>query len=61
MSRKPSRRPLVLASSSPYRRALLLRLGLPFTSASPDIDESPRQGEGTRALVRRLSIAKARA
>lgn len=61
MSRKQSRRPLVLASSSPYRRALLQRLGLPFTCASPDIDESPRPGEGTRALVRRLSIAKARA
>ena len=61
MSKKPSRRRIVLASSSPYRRALLERLGLPFSCRAPEIDESPRPGEGTRALVRRLSIAKARA
>lgn len=54
-------RPLILASSSPYRRALLQRLGLPFSCCTPDIDETPHAGEGTPALVRRLSIAKARA
>ncbi|MDI7138726.1 Maf family protein, partial [Pseudomonas aeruginosa] len=36
---------LILASSSPYRRELLTRLRLPFASASPAIDASPRAGE----------------
>ncbi|MBO3277111.1 Maf family protein [Pseudomonas schmalbachii] len=53
--------PLILASSSPYRRELLQRLRLPFTCASPDIDESPLPGESTEQLVRRLAEAKARA
>ncbi len=52
---------LVLASSSPYRRDLLGRLGLNFLSASPDIDETPLPGEDARALVARLAHAKARA
>ncbi|ONF45242.1 septum formation inhibitor Maf [Marinobacter lutaoensis] len=50
---------LLLASSSPYRRALLERLGLPFTTASPDIDESPRPGESGNQLATRLAEAKA--
>ncbi|AMD00266.1 MULTISPECIES: Maf family protein [Halomonas] len=50
---------LVLASSSPWRRQLLERLGLPFDWASPDIDETPRPGEPPEALVHRLSLAKA--
>ena len=37
--------PLILASSSPYRRALLRRLNLPFSVESPDIDERPRPAE----------------
>lgn len=53
--------PLLLASSSPARRELLQRLGLPFSCSSPDIDETPRPGETAFALVRRLSEAKARA
>lgn len=53
--------PLVLASTSPYRRELLGRLGLTFTTCSPDIDESRRKDESSSALVRRLSEAKARA
>ena len=52
---------LILASSSPYRRALLQRLNLPFQSASPDIDESPFDGEPVQQLVARLALAKARA
>lgn len=56
-----TRKPLLLASSSPYRRSLLERLGLPFTSASPDIDESPLQGESGEALATRLAESKARA
>lgn len=37
--------PLILASTSPYRRALLDRLGLPFSTAAPDVDERPHPGE----------------
>ncbi len=50
---------LVLASSSPYRRTLLERLGLPFEALSPDIDETPHPGEAAEALVLRLATAKA--
>lgn len=53
--------PLILASSSPYRRELLQRLRLPFECASPDIDESPLAGESAEQLVRRLAESKARA
>lgn len=51
--------PLVLASSSPWRKALLERLGLPFECASPDIDESPLPGETGPELVERLARSKA--
>lgn len=51
--------PLVLASSSPYRRELLQRLGLPFTTASPDIDETPGTDETANELAIRLAEAKA--
>lgn len=54
-------RPLLLASSSHYRRELLSRLQLPFTSCAPDIDESPLPGETAEQLVRRLAEHKARA
>ena len=51
---------LVLASSSRYRQELLARLGLPFTAIAPDIDETPHPEESVGAMVRRLSLAKAR-
>ncbi len=51
--------PLVLASSSIYRRELLSRLRLPFTCASPSIDETPLHGEAADSLVRRLATEKA--
>ena len=54
-------RPLVLASTSPFRRELLARLGLPFESDSPEVDESPRPDEPPQVLVLRLAEAKARA
>ena len=57
----PAAPPLVLASSSRYRKELLERLGMPFSVDSPNIDESPAPGETPRELVVRLSIAKARA
>jgi MAF protein len=53
--------PLVLASTSPFRREILGKLGLDFDTASPDIDESPRPGEDAIQLVKRLAEAKARA
>lgn len=53
--------PLLLASSSPARRQLLERLQLPFTCASPDIDETAQTGEPVSALVSRLSQTKAQA
>jgi len=51
--------PLLLASSSPYRRQLLERLGLPFRTASPNVDESPALNEGAEHLATRLAIKKA--
>jgi septum formation protein len=54
-------RPLVLGSSSPYRRDLLSRLRLQFTVEVPDVDESPRPGEAPRELALRLALAKAHA
>jgi septum formation protein len=54
-------RPLVLGSSSPYRRDLLSRLRLPFTVELPDVDESVRAGEAPRELALRLALAKAHA
>jgi len=52
---------LVLASSSSYRRALLERLGLPFSVVAPKIDEAVRQAELPAAASVRLAEAKARA
>jgi septum formation protein len=52
---------LVLASTSPYRRELLNRLGLPFDVANPRADESPLPDETPENLALRLSEVKARA
>ena len=52
---------IVLASSSRYRRELLQRLGLPFESWSPDVDESPLPAEPPRETAIRLARAKAEA
>lgn len=52
---------LVLASTSPYRRELLGRLGLSFEVANPETDETPLPGESPTATALRLSEAKARA
>jgi len=52
---------LILASSSPYRRALLDKLGLPYECISPDINESARDGESPETLARRLALEKAQA
>ena len=54
-------RPLILGSSSIYRRSLLERLRLQFTSVAPAIDETPRFNEQPLAIALRLASAKARA
>ncbi len=52
---------LVLASTSPFRRQILEKLGLPFDTAKPESDETPLTGETPEALVKRLAETKARA
>ena len=61
MNHTTTRPPLILASTSPFRRELLQRLCIDFSTAAPDIDESAHPGEKPSELVRRLSEAKARA
>jgi len=51
---------ILLASSSPYRQALLRRFRLDFSVTSPDIDETPEPGENAEQLVLRLARLKAR-
>ncbi len=52
--------PLVLASSSPRRRELLVQIGVtPTRIASPDIDETPARGELPRAYALRMATQKA--
>jgi septum formation protein len=55
------RPPLILGSTSRYRRELLERLRLPFEVRSPEVDETPLAGETPAALALRLALAKARA
>lgn len=52
---------LVLASSSPFRKALLEKLHLDFECDSPDIDETPKANESIENMVKRLSESKAQA
>lgn len=52
-------RPLVLGSTSPYRRELLQRLRLPFEVDPPRVDETPRPEETPALLALRLALAKA--
>lgn len=54
-------RPLILGSTSRYRRELLERLHLPFETVSPQVDETPQPGETPHALSLRLARAKAEA
>lgn len=54
-------RPLILGSTSRYRRELVERLNLPFTTAAPDVDETPAPGEAPGDLALRLALAKAHA
>ena len=52
---------LILASSSPFRKKVLLKLRLPFTQCSPNIDESSKNNESPKQLVQRLALMKAQA
>ena len=52
---------LVLASTSAYRKMLLERLNIPFTTARPDTDEAPQANETPAALAQRLAGEKAHA
>lgn len=52
---------IVLASTSPYRKELLSRLGFSFQTADPSIDETPLKNEPPEMTALRLSEAKARA
>ncbi len=54
-------RPLVLGSTSRYRRELLQRLHLAFDVVSPHVDETPLPGETPAAIAQRLALAKAHA
>ena len=48
-------RPLILGSTSRYRRELLSRLQLPFETVSPEVDETPLGGETPYDLSLRLA------
>lgn len=52
--------PIILASTSRYRRELLARLRLPFTTRSPDAVEDAVPGEAPAEMAARLALAKAR-
>jgi septum formation protein len=54
-------RSLILGSTSPYRRELLARLRIPFSVQSPEVDETPLEGERPMLLAQRLALAKAKA
>lgn len=53
-------KPLILASSSPYRREVLQKLQLPFECISPAIDETPLSAESPEQTALRLAENKAR-
>ena len=54
-------RPLILGSTSVYRKELLSRLRQAFATVSPEVDETPFPDETPRALACRLALAKANA
>ena len=53
--------PIILASTSAYRKELLARLRIRFETVAPDVDETPIPGERPQQLACRLAMAKARA
>lgn len=55
------KRLILLASTSPYRKTLLERLGVPFETRAPQVDETPLHEEDASHMVNRLALAKAQA
>ena len=53
--------PLILASTSVYRRELLQRFRIPFEVVAPHVDETPMPAETPQDLASRLALAKAHA
>jgi septum formation protein len=51
--------PIILGSTSRYRRELLARLQIPFDAVAPEVDETPLPDESPRTLAKRLALAKA--
>ncbi|MCG7532123.1 Maf-like protein [Psychrobium sp. MM17-31] len=58
---KPQNRPLILASTSPFRQQILQKIHVDFECAKPNVDETPLANETATALVQRLALAKAKA
>ena len=52
--------PLILASTSRYKRSLLERLQVDFRNADPEVDEQPHADESAEPLASRLAMASAR-
>ncbi|VAW91902.1 Maf-like protein YceF [hydrothermal vent metagenome] len=52
---------IILASTSPFRKEILNKLQIPFTTCAPNIDEQAKKNESPHELVQRLSIEKAQA
>ncbi len=52
---------IILASTSPFRKAILEKLGLAFDTLNPETDEERLEGESAEKLVQRLALAKAQA
>lgn len=52
---------IILASTSPYRRALLAQLQVPFSCANPNVDEALKTHETARQAALRLAQLKAQA
>ena len=52
--------PLLLASTSPQRRAILAQLGIPFEAVAPDYHEHDPPGASPVELVREHALGKAR-
>ncbi|HEC04711.1 MAG TPA: septum formation inhibitor Maf [Thiothrix sp.] len=53
-------KPLILGSTSPFRKELMQKLHIPFLTDSPDIDETRLEGETPEDMVKRLSVGKAK-
>jgi septum formation protein len=53
-------KPIILGSTSPFRKELMEKLQIDFITDSPDIDETRLETESPEEMVRRLSVGKAK-